>query len=1420
MIRLFFTLSGILFLTGISSGMTYNKFSHLTVEDGLSQSSVYAIFQDAKGFIWFGTSDGLNRYDGYQITRYYHDPFDAYSLTDNGITCLYENPYDSTFWIGTENSGMVSYDRKHDRFNRLPKESGEPNHLISGEVTDMAATSRQILWVSLRGHGMGLFNGKDSTFQIITLSPQDPFREINCLETDARGNLWIGTEKGLYYWKPSTTPPYEAPQHIKLTQAGDSLNITALRFDIKNNLYVGTHQHGLFKYQPESNKKRQLLQPANSSPSPFSDIQDLLITPKGILWVATSKGLVKITDTNGQFVRFVSDPSDRESLNDNSIFSLCEDRSGILWVGTYLGGVNKLDPNTNRFPKYRHFTTSEGQIQPPQNILSITSDNQKRIWVNTSNGFFEIQLAYFTSDQRDPSMVKHFKSPIYGNIMANQAQGLFLSLHNGINQQLSDGSMKLLSPLIYRQTGKRIYAFSTAITDSDGIIWFSTYPGLLRYDPEKEVFKLIEITSETHPLKSTTILKIIESYNGKLILGTNTGTLYRFDRHSEALDVLLSPTESTSSTFSTILTLYESEPGHYWMGTNTGLYRFNEHTGKVQRYIDPEETLNNMVYGILGDPSGNLWCSTNNGILVYTPKAGTFHRYTPLDGLQSHEFSQDAYYGLKDGTFFMGGIDGLNVFRPEDITPNTYAPQVILNEMEILYQPVSPVDQPEILDQQLSETKAIRLNHQQTTFSFEYLALSYSQPLGNKYRYMLQGFDAQWIEAGTRRIANYTNIPPGEYIFKVKGANNDGFWNETPTELKITIVPPFWNTLWFRLILIICLGGTSFIIYRQKKQNLKQQRILLQKTIDEKTKALKEQKAQIEQQNQQLIETNQQVSEKNNKLKIQNQKINEYNEKLLKLSEEVKEETQKRIRLFTTVSHEFRTPISLIISPLKETLKNIETINRKQLEQQLQTVYKNASRLLLLINQLLDFRKLETQQTSLHITKFEVNSFLQQIALLFKELANEKTITIHYTSTHREIDIWADHWKIEKAISNILANALKFTPAGGTITIRTQYQTADRGENLLTIKISDTGKGIEKNLLPSLFNNYYHASNTPYNLYQGSGMGLAIAKKYIELHQGTIEVESQLGQGTHFTISLFPEKHRGYRKPIPPERKMKLYANSHLVVASLRQHQPLNANLPDTTEERAKNELVIVENDSSLSGYLKDALSSTYRVSVASEAEKGFKLALSKQPVLILCDAELPGMNGLEFCKKCKTHPKTQHIPLILLSAQFEKEQQMTGLKQGADDYVVKPFDLEYLTIKIQNLINLRFNLQSRFSREFPSSNGKSSQNDGNLFINKATEYVEKHLSDPSLNVSNLCRHLGVSQPKAYRKINSLTGLSISEFIRNIRLKKAATLLTSGDIRISEIAYQVGFSDPTYFTRCFTKLYQQTPSEFVKNAQI
>jgi len=1395
------------------------KFSHITIEDGLSQSSVKCILQDSRGFLWFGTGDGLNKYDGYDFQIINSSPINPLSISGNDISCIYENPYDSTLWIGTQNAGLNIYSRERDNFYSFSLSSNSKNKIPSNFIKEIIATSDGTLWIATQAGGLCYFNKKDSSFIKPEFSKQNIFKTVNCLEKDEDGNLWIGTPSGLYKWNYLNKYSKEIPIRVKFSDSERRKRITALKFDLKGNLWIGTRNIGLFKYHPKS-KNSFHFRPEHNKKNSLAGlrINDIMQRKNGEIWIGTHKGLCRYLPKTRNFEVFRNSPNNTESLNCDVVYSLFEDRAGIIWVGTYLGGINKIDPNQYRFAKHNTFSDLKNGSSSTNDMRSIFVDNSNTIWLGTSDGLVEFKDGEYISDSNAKI---HLVGKNIGAIFAF-SQKLYISTAIGIFTLNSQNKLSSISEQIQLQTNQAIQQFSSAISDELNQIWFSTSQGLLKYIPKENKFELFNPEGPDGEPISFFPLVLKEDQTGKIWLGTFDGNLYSFDKHTNEFELFIF-TNSTNKikSFTKIFSMCISIPGQIWVGTNLGLYKVDTKTGEIVRYLKSDGLPNNVIYGVIADKNGNIWCSTNMGVSRFEPKTGEFRNYTYQDGLQSNEFNQGAFFKDENGNIYFGGINGLNIFNPEEIVLNSYIPQVVITEMEIQYKKVSPFSHPKITDKQISEIKALSLKHKQNTFSFEFAALSFSLPKRNQYKYTLvkMGDIDKWIDSGNRRNATYTNVPPGEYIFKVKGSNSDGIYNETATTIRISITPPFWQTWWFKLLSVLFVLGVIYFLIYYRIRNISRQKIIFKKLVIEKTKTLLQQKEQIEKQNEELKQINEKIINKNSKITLKNKQLNEQHiqiskqrDSLLQLADKVKDVNQTKFRFFTSISHELRTPLTLVISPLKELIGNIGD-NKKETSRKLKNIYSNASKLLLIVNQLLDFRKAETDNMKMRVSKFELTPFIQKSAFLFNELATNKKIDFIFSSEATNLKIWADKDKLEKMMYNLLSNAFKATKNDGTIKIHIS-EVVEQEQKFAKISIKDNGVGIEENKIPFIFERFYQLENTTKLHNSGSGLGLALVKKYVDLHKGNITVESVQGKGSKFIIKL-PTGRKHFDESTKFEEQKA--DDTELLIASIGEYLSTSTKESDISNNEEKSTLLIIEDDKNLRNYMNEVLSVQYNIVEAGNAKMGIKLAETKKPDLIISDVMLPDSDGFTVCRKLKSEFKTSYIPIILLTSLADRENMMTGIKAGADAYITKPFDLQHLLLVTENLIEGRRKLHKRFSLS-DSGNIEDvvTNSSDQIFIKNAIKYIELNISNTDFHVEQLCTLLKLSQPQCYRKIKAITGFNISEFIRNTRLKQAAQLLKTGEFKINEVAYKTGFNDPNYFTKSFTKLFGMTPSEYGK----
>lgn len=1107
-------------------GISHN-FTHLTIKEGLSQSTIKSIHQDYKGFIWFGSADGLNKYDAYTFTIYRNNPADNRSICGNDISCIYEDPADSTLWIGTQSDGLNRYCRTTDSFTQFRK--GKTGSIPSNGITAIVREPGGKLWFAIAGCGLHYFNPIDSSFNQPPFAKDPNLQNINTLAFDQRGGIWMGTPEGLYWTTTAKSNNFDHSTTARLiTTTPKQPHVTALLIDRRGNLWIGTLRDGLLRYQPESQALTQYLQEKTGDrTTPPATIRCLTQRRNGDIWIGTEQGLYQHTPSDKLFIHYANDPTDNGSINDDVVFSLFEDRSGILWMGTYFGGINKLDPDESRFNRFNNLHKLFGLNRAANNVKSLFRDHENTIWVCTNKGLIAFDgRANNVKNGATPAARLFFKEIDQHMIFGDSKNNLYLSNEKGVFIRKNNSDFIPFQP--NRQLGAIVPGTLThAFEDSDKTVWFLSANGIFKYTPHNNQLELIHPIGELLLTGNDYFMTGMEGSDGKIWLGTVHGKLFQYNKNTNQI-VEIKPANLATETkpYNRIFSICEQAQGVIWYGTNNGLYRYLVADNTVKRYMDSDGLANNVVYATLTDKRKRIWCSTNYGISVFNPENQTFTNYTWEDGLQSNEFNQSAYHKSVDGTIYMGGIEGFNIIEPEKITPNEFIPPVVFTALAIYHEWVSPFSHPKITNRHIAETNALTLTHKQAIVTIEFAALNYIHANKNQYRYKLEGYDTEWINSGTSRKATYTNISPGQYTFMVQGSNNNGIWNNESTSMKITILPPFWLTWWFKTMMVLLVAATIYLIFSFRLRTIKRKAQLLKQLVQEKTADLSEKNMQIEAQNQELIRINEQINlhnhkieEKNQQLNQQNQQIAQQRDNLIQLSNELNQANQAKINFFTNISHEFRTPLTLIIGPLKELLNNIETASQAELLRKFKIVYGNASKLLMLVNQLLDFRKADTNNLTLQYSKLDIVDFARQTAFLFNDMAKRKKIDFKFTATFAKLEICFDQDKMEKILFNLLSNAFKFTPANGEIILKLDLDKSGSSQNLC-LSVSDTGRGIAKEEQEAIFEPFFQSNQQEKQQESGSGIGLALVKKYTELHHGSIHVSSRPGSGSTFVVQI------------------------------------------------------------------------------------------------------------------------------------------------------------------------------------------------------------------------------------------------------------------------------------------------------------
>ncbi|MGF7229891.1 hybrid sensor histidine kinase/response regulator transcription factor, partial [Arachidicoccus sp.] len=1056
-----------------------------------------------------------------------------------------------------------------------------------------------------------------------------------------------------------------------------------------------------------------------------------------------------------------NDPDDAKSLSQNSIVKIYKDNSGIIWLGTYKQGVNYLNSNIVQFPLYHHQESNVNSL-PYDDVNKFVEDRFGNIWIGTNGG----GLIYFNRKNNSFKQYLHKANDI-NSISSNVIISLCID-HNGILWAgtyfggLNSFDGKKFTH--YRHNDKDPASLADdniwdIFEDQEQNLWIGTLGGGLDlFDRKRNNFNHYQNNPETLP--SNVIFKILQDRKGNLWVGTDNGVAVFLKKRKQWV-VYQHSTKKNSLSNNNIISLLEDSKGRMWVGTREGLNLFNDQTNGFQTFTMSDGLPDNMIMNLLEDAHQTLWISTPNGLCNAIPKQKgsrmvlSVINYDEMNNLQNQEFNNNAALRLSDGKLIFGGPSGFNIIDPSANNKSVYKPKIVFTELKILNKNISPgeiVDGRVLLSKSLLRLKSIHLKYKENVFSISFASLDFTHSNQEKYAYMLAGFNADWLYADDgQRMATFTNLDPGSYTFKLKVLKSDGSWSAVK-ELKVMIEPPFWRTNVAYIIYLLIAGGIFFLIRR-----ISLERIHMRYELAHQRKE----------------------------------------------AERIHSLEQLKTKFFTNVSHEFRTPLSLVIAPLDKIIN--QTTDEEQ-RGQLSLVQRNAKRLLNLVNQLLDFRKMEVQEIKLHLSIGDIIVFCKEISLSFLDIAEKKKIQFCYASNVDSLEIYFDKDKIEKILFNLLSNAFKYTHNNGRVSIELNYKPLENSETegTFSIKVQDDGIGIPGDKLERVFERFFQTDVPESMVNQGTGIGLAITKEFVKLHNGTISVKSELEKGTCFTV-LLPAK-KVFEAPV------------RVVVNPIMLNDLEEPDLKMDPKASKKKKILIVEDNDDLRFYLKDNLKEQYHIEEAVNGIEGWTKIKIGNPDLVVSDIMMPLMDGIELVKKIKTETLTAHIPVILLTAIGSEEKELEGLKAGANDFVTKPFTFEILASRIRNLMAQQKLLQRRFQKQIEVNPSEITITPvDEKFLKQALEVVEKHLDDPDFSVEEFSQAMFMNRVTLYRKILSLTGRPPVEFIRLIRLKRAAQLLKKSGMSIAEIAYEVGFNNPKIFSKCFKEEFKVTPTQYLSD---
>lgn len=1311
-----------------------NPVKFLDISDGLSNNSVTTIFQDSEGYMWFGTYDGLNRYDGYNFKVFRNRINDKKSLPFNTIYNI-EGDSKKNIWVGGSN-GVCVYNKTNGTF--LPVEyafSNETPKPLKDIIHQMRSVSDNLLLIASQNLGLiifenGSFIGKHIPLKVpgnrITVNNYDA---IAIQDDKKKGNCWVFVRNAgicsYNYKAKSLKVVFPLFQEVK-----------AMKLDPDGNLLLGTDE-GLFLFNTKS---------AALSENYFStklSVTDLLLDKKNEIWITTDgSGIYKVSGVSKKAIP-ANAIQDNQLAKSNSVWSLYEDRSGNKWFGSLRGGISMLS-NT---PKYFKSIKYNSKDLVENFILSFCEDEKNNVWVGTDGA----GLKYW--DRKNNTYTSYnnkLSSKFITGIVRDDHNEIWLSTWAGGVNRINPKNNVVTQYSCYNPFTKQIEKNIWFVyKDSKANIWASaTNEGsLYLFDRQKNNFTLFD--------RSINNLQCLtETSDGKL-WGGNYTSLFSIEKATK---------KSTKTNIGNpVRCIHEDKDKNLWLGTQEGgLLLFDRKTNTFKRLTTDDGLPSNTILRLLEDKEGNLWMSTYNGICRYDKKRKTFRNFSVNDGLQSNQFSFNAGLKLSSGAFLFGGINGFNAFFPEAIKGFNQKNNVLLSDFYVNNQPIeeSKTD----LEWESGTIKEVNLPYDQTTLSLEFVALDYNNADKINYAYYLEGWDEQWNYVGQARKANYARLTEGKYVFKVKTTNFKGGWNKEVSLISIEVLPPWYRTWWaYALYLLAGIGAIfAYLEYHKNKEKLK------------------------------------------------------YKVKIAELeSKKEKEIAEKQSSMFTYISHEFRTPLSLIINPLKKAVQK-ESVQNGSSGSDLAIAHRNARRLLSLVDQLLLFRKAENDADSLRLSPINVNTLCNEVYQCFVNQAKDKNIQYNFEIPDHEIVIIGDYEKIEISLFNLMSNAFKYTPIGGIINLKLA-----ENDHEVQLEISDSGDGIDKKDIEVIFEKFRQVKSKV-SIGTGFGIGLYIVKYFVDKHKGSVTCTSEIGKGSTFKLTFLKGNSHFDPVEILNEIPQRSQLFDELIIDDSEENNPVsNPSISENDFQKImltdKRTVLIIDDNVEIRAYLIKLFSDNYIVYSAENGQEGLKLTKKHMPDLVISDITMEEMDGLELCRKIKENNALSHIPVILLTASKNPETHLQGINDGADDYITKPFDDDILVARVDSLLRNRNNLRTYFLDSITlKENTQKVPQEYQEILKKCIDIVEANIHKRDFTIKNFALEMGMSHRTLYTKIKIISGQTLNAFIRSVRIRRAAMLMLTEDINIAQASAEVGFEDPKYFRQQFVKLFGMTPSEYIK----
>lgn len=1396
-IGLFFVV--IIVIQRVSAETINYRLEHIYKNAGLPNGEPVYITQDSRGFLWIGTKLGLYRYDGYEFRKYPIRLADGTVIVNDFIFWITEDPY-SNLWLSTWDNGLVYWIRDKELSYQYLHDPDDPHSIAHNKVNGTFIDSKGYLWVGTYGGGanrsiQSLNNlPEDSIPSVLSFLnfKHDPGEKnslagnvVRVISEDSDGRIWIGTHGGLsllnredegFSFKNYTYDPEESTGLCGAWVSG-------IVSDTRGIMWFSTYGGGICRYNPEGDDFTQYRHdPENIKSLQSNNVYGIRQDPldRNLLWMPMPRrGFCRFNKKTGEVTRFASELSETsEAIHANVIYP---DRSGIVWIGASPFGMCKLHRNEQfNYFKAGLFHGSEKNIKCEWiTCIFEFDDEQNIIWLGTENGLFALdpeteEYKHYVYKSKPEDRVRH---NFIRAIIGYQSKGnkyLILGMRPGLRKfdceqrKFIESFTGIEAPLNYP-----FGPLSALELYEKKNLWIGTrFHDVYRFDFKTGT--LFHYDQLKRPERNCISDIYIENDTTVWITSLGNG-IFRLNPHNGNYENYLPDSDDPFSLISnSVYTILKTNDNKLWFGTAGGLEFFERKSGRFSHYFEKDESLSLPVLGLLEEPIGIMWISTYKGLSKFNyqrPMQQEVETYKVSDGLITEDFSMNSCFRNSRGKLYFGGYHGMIIFDPATkARKNMYTPPVVLTHFYLSHKLQTHFDA-SVLTKPITETREIILKHNQNDFSFEFAALDFTIPMKNQYAYKMTGMDEDWVhtDAANRR-ATYTNVNSGKYTFQVRASNNDGIWNEEGVTLRITTLPPWYKSnlayIFYFLIFITLLYGT----WRYQLQRIRV----------------------------------------NHQLEIEH--LN---------AEKLKEVNQVKNRFFANISHEFRTPITLILAPITQM---ISKEFRGNIEDGYRIICSNANKLLRMVNQLLALSKLEAGQLNLQVIKADIVSLVDRIFNTFLSLAEHRNIDFRFNNEVSFLEMYFDREKLETILNNLLSNAFKFTPGGGSVEVKISTplpatSPRERGdlwgcnklkEGCIAISVTNSGPGIPKDEKAHIFDRFYQGNGAPQA--GGTGIGLSLARELIELHHGRIFVESVPDHYTVFTIEL-PTADGAYQD----DEKIELNyadADAQAPIESIPERYDNEKNSMKN-EAIEKSTVLIVEDNTEMRRFLKQNMEEKYSILEAGNGKAAFDAALDQLPELIISDVMMPEMDGFTLCEKIKSDPYTSHIPVILLTARAGQEDKLAGLKTGADDYLPKPFEMEELLTRSANLIRQRMALKERFQKEaLFGLRGIMISSVEQETLEHIQEIIDHNLNNTDYSNDDFARDLGMSRSQLHRKLKALCGLSPHEFIRLCRLKKAAILLHENAGNVTSIAYEVGFKNISHFARLFEKQFGIKPKQF------